>query len=77
MKQFVFAGNRQRWPRLRPLVKAAAVVIGLWVAALTWTLLKTPSLSPLPLRRHVSRLSLRGQTAVAQRPNLWRREAGR
>jgi hypothetical protein len=75
VKQFVFAGNRRRWRRLRPLVGIAALGGGLWLAALCWTLLKTPALLPLPLRAHPAAVPARQQTTLARRPPISLRQA--
>jgi hypothetical protein len=49
MEPFVFAGNRRRWKYLRPIVGAATVGAGFWVAVLCWLLLKAPALPSLGL----------------------------
>jgi hypothetical protein len=76
MKHFIFAGNRQRWRRLRPLLGMAALGVGLWLAALGWTLLKAPPLSPLPLRAHPTVIPARQQTTRTEPRLMWLGEAG-
>lgn len=49
MEEFVFSGNRQRWPYLRPIVVFVVVGGSAWLATCCWALLKAPALPDLCL----------------------------
>jgi hypothetical protein len=49
MEEFVFSGNRRRWPYLRPILVTAVIGGSAWVATCCWALLKSPSLPDLSL----------------------------
>jgi hypothetical protein len=53
MDEFVFSGNRQRWPYLRPIVVAAVVGGSAWLATCCLALLQAPALPVLCLGTHV------------------------
>jgi hypothetical protein len=70
MEPFVFAGNRRRWKYLRPIVGTTLIGAALWLVALCWVLLKSPSLPSLGLGAPRPTILARLGSGVTHSPRL-------